>query len=100
MLSPQEISDRLEIQDLVFHYADLIDRKQLQRLRGINGKNLRNLVAQMVERLIEMKIEECLVKSPDELMHYLDRQLRGVGLRVIGILTWPKKYTRKDPARI
>ena len=34
MLSPQEMSDRLEIQDLVFHYADLIDRKQLQRLRG------------------------------------------------------------------
>jgi hypothetical protein len=33
MLSQQEISDRLEIQDLVFHYADLIDRKQLQRLR-------------------------------------------------------------------
>jgi hypothetical protein len=33
MLSQQEISDRLEIQDLVFHYADLIDRKQIDRLR-------------------------------------------------------------------
>jgi hypothetical protein len=33
MLSQQEISDRFEIQDLVFHYADLIDRKQIQRLR-------------------------------------------------------------------
>ena len=33
MLSQQEVSDRLEIQDLVFHYADLIDRRELQRLR-------------------------------------------------------------------
>ena len=33
MLSLQEISDRLEIQDLVFRYADLIDRRQIQRLR-------------------------------------------------------------------
>ena len=32
-MSQQEISDRFEIQDLVFHYADLIDRKQVQRLR-------------------------------------------------------------------
>jgi 3-phenylpropionate/cinnamic acid dioxygenase small subunit len=34
MLSQQEVSDRLEIQDLVFHYADLIDRKDIQRLRA------------------------------------------------------------------
>lgn len=33
MLSAQEISDRLEIQDLVFHYADLIDTRQFDRLR-------------------------------------------------------------------
>ena len=33
MLSQQEISDRLEIQDLVYHYADLIDSKQIGRLR-------------------------------------------------------------------
>ena len=33
MLSQQELSDRFEIQDLVFHYADLIDRKQIDRLR-------------------------------------------------------------------
>jgi hypothetical protein len=33
MLSIQELSDRLEIQDLVFHYADLIDKKQIDRLR-------------------------------------------------------------------
>mgnify|MGYP001814478959 CR=1 FL=1 len=33
MLSTQELSDRLEIQDLVFHYADLIDKKQIDRLR-------------------------------------------------------------------
>jgi len=33
MLSQQEISDRLEIQDLVFHYADLIDRKRFEQLR-------------------------------------------------------------------
>jgi 3-phenylpropionate/cinnamic acid dioxygenase small subunit len=33
MFSQQELSDRLEIQDLVFHYADLIDSKQFERLR-------------------------------------------------------------------
>jgi hypothetical protein len=33
MLSQQEISDRFEIQDLVFHYADLIDRRDIERLR-------------------------------------------------------------------
>lgn len=33
MLSQQELSDRFEIQDLVFHYADLIDTKQIDRLR-------------------------------------------------------------------
>ena len=33
MLSQQELSDRFEIQDLVFHYADLIDRKEIERLR-------------------------------------------------------------------
>lgn len=34
MLSQQEISDRFEIQDLVFHYADLVDSKQLEALRN------------------------------------------------------------------
>ena len=33
MLSQQELSDRFEIQDLVFHYSDLIDRKEIDRLR-------------------------------------------------------------------
>lgn len=33
MLSQQELSDRFEIQDLVFHYAHLIDTKQIERLR-------------------------------------------------------------------
>jgi len=33
MLSQQELSDRIEIQDLVFHYAHLIDTKQIDRLR-------------------------------------------------------------------
>jgi len=33
MLSLQEISDRFEIQDLVYHYADLIDRRDIERLR-------------------------------------------------------------------
>ncbi len=33
MLSQQELSDRFEIQDLIFHYSDLIDRKQISRLR-------------------------------------------------------------------
>lgn len=34
MLSQQELSDRFEIQDLVFHYADLIDSKQFEQLRS------------------------------------------------------------------
>ena len=33
MLSQQQLSDRIEIQDLVFHYADLIDSKQFDQLR-------------------------------------------------------------------
>jgi hypothetical protein len=33
MLSQQEISDRFEIQDLCYHYADLIDRKDFDKLR-------------------------------------------------------------------
>jgi len=33
MLSQQQLSDRFEIQDLVFHYADLIDSKQFDQLR-------------------------------------------------------------------
>ena len=35
MLSHQELSDRLEIQDLVFHYADLIDRRSFDDLREV-----------------------------------------------------------------
>ena len=34
MLSQQELSDRLEIQDLVFHYADLVDSKHIVALRS------------------------------------------------------------------
>ncbi|MEH6583613.1 MAG: nuclear transport factor 2 family protein [Halioglobus sp.] len=33
MLSQQELSDRFEIQDLCYHYADLIDQKDFERLR-------------------------------------------------------------------
>ncbi|MDG2047435.1 MAG: nuclear transport factor 2 family protein [Halioglobus sp.] len=33
MLSQQELSDRFEIQDLVFHYAHLIDSKHFDALR-------------------------------------------------------------------
>ena len=35
MLSQQEISDRFEIQDLIFHYADLVDNKQFDGLRDV-----------------------------------------------------------------
>lgn len=35
MLSQQELSDRLEIQDLVFHYAELIDRRSFDKLREV-----------------------------------------------------------------
>ena len=34
MLSQQQLSDRFEIQDLVFHYADLIDTKRFDQLRS------------------------------------------------------------------
>ena len=33
MRSQQELSDRLDIQDLVFRYSDLIDTRQIDRLR-------------------------------------------------------------------
>ena len=32
MLSQQELSDRFELQDLVFRYADIIDKRQIDRL--------------------------------------------------------------------
>ena len=35
MLSPQELSDRFEIQDLVYRYAQVIDSKQFEDLRTI-----------------------------------------------------------------
>lgn len=35
MLSLQEISDRFEIQDLVYHYADVIDQKRFDDLRDV-----------------------------------------------------------------
>lgn len=34
-LSQQEMSDRFEIQDLLFHYADIIDRKAIDELRDV-----------------------------------------------------------------
>ena len=34
MLSQKQLSDRFEIQDLVFHYADLIDTKRFDKLRS------------------------------------------------------------------
>ena len=34
-LSLQEISDRLELQDLIYAYSDIIDRKEFDRLRDI-----------------------------------------------------------------
>jgi len=33
MLSQQELSDRFEVQDLVFHYSHLIDTRDIDRLR-------------------------------------------------------------------
>jgi len=35
MLSQQELSDRFEIQDLVFRYADLVDQKSFDALREV-----------------------------------------------------------------
>ena len=35
MLSQQEISDRLEIQDLVFRYAQLVDAQSIEELREV-----------------------------------------------------------------
>ena len=35
MLSQQELSDRFEIQDLVFRYAHLIDSRQIDELRNV-----------------------------------------------------------------
>jgi 3-phenylpropionate/cinnamic acid dioxygenase small subunit len=35
MLSQQELSDRFEIQDLVYRYAELVDGKQFDELRNV-----------------------------------------------------------------
>ncbi len=35
MLSQQEISDRFEIQDLIYRYAHLVDQKEIQGLRDV-----------------------------------------------------------------
>ena len=35
MLSQQELSDRFEIQDLVFRYAELVDSKHIEALRDV-----------------------------------------------------------------
>jgi len=35
MLSLQEISDRFEIQDLIYRYADIIDQKRFDELRDV-----------------------------------------------------------------
>jgi 3-phenylpropionate/cinnamic acid dioxygenase small subunit len=35
MLSHQELSDRFEIQDLVYHYAHLVDQKSIDALRQV-----------------------------------------------------------------
>lgn len=34
-LSTQEMSDRFEIQDMLYHYADIIDRKAIDELRDV-----------------------------------------------------------------
>jgi 3-phenylpropionate/cinnamic acid dioxygenase small subunit len=41
MLSLQEISDRFEIQDLVYHYADAIDQKRFDDLQEIFSDDAR-----------------------------------------------------------
>jgi len=38
-LSLQEISDRLEIQDLIYRYSDLIDQKHFEGLREVFSKD-------------------------------------------------------------
>jgi 3-phenylpropionate/cinnamic acid dioxygenase small subunit len=40
MLSPQEMSDRWEIQDLVFRYAELIDTRDIEGLRDIFSEDV------------------------------------------------------------
>ena len=40
MLSQQEISDRFEIQDLVYRYAELIDRKRFEELRDVFSEDV------------------------------------------------------------
>jgi 3-phenylpropionate/cinnamic acid dioxygenase small subunit len=40
MLSPQEMSDRWEIQDLVFRYAELIDTRDIEGLRDVFSEDV------------------------------------------------------------
>ena len=41
ILSLQEISDRMEIQDVLFEYANIIDKKDFDRLRDIFSEDAR-----------------------------------------------------------
>ena len=40
MLSPQDMSDRWEIQDLVFRYAELIDTRDIEGLRDVFSEDV------------------------------------------------------------
>ena len=44
MLSQQEISDRFEIQDLVFRYSDIIDQRDFDLLRTEVFTTTRSLI--------------------------------------------------------
>jgi hypothetical protein len=77
---------------------ELLDRAY-RRLKGMNGVKLRNVVAQVVEQIIDREFATCLTFTADQCLAYLDRQLRAAGLVVQGALSWQKQYQRYSPAR-
>jgi hypothetical protein len=65
MLSLQEISDRFEIQDLIYHYADTIDRRNFDELRNIFS----------TDALIDYSAVGGPIGKPEEIITFLKQAL-------------------------
>ncbi len=64
-LSLQEISDRLEIQDLLYDYANIIDKKDFNRLRDIFTEDAH----------IDYSVFGGAVGNPEEIIEFLEQAM-------------------------
>ena len=65
-LSLQEISDRMEIQDLLYRYADVIDRKSFEELREVFSEDAH----------IDYSAFGGSVGDPDETIAFLEKAMK------------------------